>query len=562
MKSYILKRGNIYNFVRRIPIDLQEHFPTKTLYRTLRTGDIREARLLAASYEYETERVFMRLRTGMLETFEACIMVERLTTGINKIESTAYGKKFSPFVEQVEQMSIDDLMQEHGCDEATAKELQAKIYAAFSTAFGKSLARQDTTIHMPEVERVDATLRKQYKVMLNSDEKRVLALKFLNMDRELALAESEVRSGNYDRLQLLMDRKDRQAKEASTRYFLRDIVKAYFATYDTAEKKDITLNSWRAVKRQTDFIFKELGNIEFLELNSKAASDKLKVALSKRKKSTGEPLSAKECSSYFERLKSIVTFAIEKYEIDSVNKIKVTRGKGGGRSSYSGRDIKQLEEALCTAPMKFGKAAQDRYDRFWIIIIAILHGFRLTSIVELRRRHLVKDEQTGLLCFDLTVDKALLKTKSDNMRALVPIHPMLHELGFLVWLDKRNLHGESKLFEDFASGFGQWFNGLTKTSGWNYDYITHEDKKTFHSFRHYFCCCMDELAVSEKQKDEMSGHAGSHKGKGVRQKFYLERIRVKSMADTFQKSIEQGRILMEDLNWQRLKLRALELFDI
>ncbi len=565
MKSYhITKRGNRFNFVCRIPVDLLEHFSVKTLYRSLKTDDIKHARLLAASYEYETQRVFMRLRTGMLETFEVQILVERLTKGINKIDSLAYGRKQSPMLQVIEQHNINQHMETHGCNEREAKRMIAQGYADFSGVLGESLVENNTALTMNDVESVDKILRKEYRVMLNDGEKRVLALKFLNMDKELMQAEADVRSGDFDRLERLKDRQNRNNQEVNKRYFLKDIIKGYLKSYDNPDKKDIKLNSWRAVKRHTDFIVNILGNIEFQELNSKATADKLRLALNKKKKSTGELISSKEHGSYVKRLKSIINFAMTEYEIETINKIKVDNSlnEADRRLSFDYKDMKQLEEALCTAPMVFGAKRIPRYDRFWIILIAVLHGFRKTSIVNLRERHIRPDEQTGIFCFDLTKDSELLLTKSDNMRALIPIHPLLHQIGFVEWLIKNKTNDNTKLFADSPDTFGSWFNGLNKVSGWNYEYITKDDKKTFHSFRHYFTCCMDELEVSEKQKNEMSGHAGTARGRDVRSKFYLERTRVKSMDTTFYKSIEPGRILMEDLNWQRLAERAKELFGI
>lgn len=565
MKSYhILKRGNRFNYVCRIPVDLLGYFPRKTIYRSLKSSDSKAARLLAASYEFEVQKVFMRLRTNMLSTFEAQILVERLTTGIRKIESTAYGKKFSQLVDDIEEMSIADLKLEFGCDEATAKEKQAQIYEAFAVHFGKLLTRLDTSMTIADVEKVDAVLRKQYKVMLSDEEKTILALKFLGIDKELAHTEADIRRGNDDRYHRLVERRDRDAAKAGLKFFLRDIMKAFLATYDEPEKSGIALNSWQAVKRHTDFISETLGNIEFQELNSKVATDKLRLALNKRKKTTGDPLSTKEIGSYVSRLRSIVTFAMDKYELDCINKIKVKRtiNEDDRRLSFNPTEMQRLEEALCSAPMIFGKGEHPRHDRYWILLIAVLHGFRKSSIVNLHRRHITADEHTGLLCFDLTQDKVLLKTKTKNMRALVPIHPLLHQLGFVNWLNRRELPKDTKLFEDTPAGFGQWFNGMTPTSGWNYDHITQEDNKTLHSFRHYFCCCMDELEIAENHKNEMSGHASVSRSKGVRSTSYTERTRVKTMHDTFLKSVEPGRILMTDMNWMRLRDRAMELFGI
>jgi integrase len=298
--------------------------------------------------------------------------------------------------------------------------------------------------------------------------------------------------------------------------------------------------------------------------NSKKGKDQLLTALQKKVKSNGDSISAKESSEYMKRLSAIVKFIIDEHDLDITNKITGTYKVAGPtkeRDTYNHADMKNLEEALCTVNIIAGRWPKPRNDRFWIIAIAILHGFRLASIVNLHRRHIVIDDDTLTLCFDLRVDAKLLRTKTEGMKILCPIHPSLIHVGFRKWLDSRELTQDDKLFEDTPESFGAWWNGLNGTSGWNYDHVTTDSKKTFHSFRHYFRMTMDELGISEKVINEMMGHARDTSG-GTGRKHYAERTMVRRMKEVQLQTIRSGRILNRDLDFQRLRDRAAVLFNL
>ena len=50
----------------RVPNDLLHHFPTSQITKSLKTNDAKLAATLASSHEYQTQRLFMQLRAGML----------------------------------------------------------------------------------------------------------------------------------------------------------------------------------------------------------------------------------------------------------------------------------------------------------------------------------------------------------------------------------------------------------------------------------------------------------------------------------------------------------------
>ena len=64
--SHIFVRNGVYYFRANIPTDLQHHFPTAEIKKSLKTKDSKSAKVLALSHEYQMQRAYVRLRTGML----------------------------------------------------------------------------------------------------------------------------------------------------------------------------------------------------------------------------------------------------------------------------------------------------------------------------------------------------------------------------------------------------------------------------------------------------------------------------------------------------------------
>ncbi|WP_408967370.1 DUF6538 domain-containing protein [Oryzomonas sp.] len=73
--KHITKRGTRYQYVRRVPIELQDRFPSPIISRRLKTSDKKYANLLATSYDYQTEQLFMRLRTAMLDSVTEKLLI-------------------------------------------------------------------------------------------------------------------------------------------------------------------------------------------------------------------------------------------------------------------------------------------------------------------------------------------------------------------------------------------------------------------------------------------------------------------------------------------------------
>jgi len=66
--THLLRRNEHYYYKIKIPVDLQKHFPTPYITKSLRTTDLQDAKTILVGMEYRTHRVFTMLRTGMLDS--------------------------------------------------------------------------------------------------------------------------------------------------------------------------------------------------------------------------------------------------------------------------------------------------------------------------------------------------------------------------------------------------------------------------------------------------------------------------------------------------------------
>ncbi|WP_318248641.1 site-specific integrase [Geomonas subterranea] len=64
--SHIYQRKGIYYYRVNVPVDLQQHFPTEEIKKSLKTREPKAAKVMAVSLEYRIQQAFTIIRSGML----------------------------------------------------------------------------------------------------------------------------------------------------------------------------------------------------------------------------------------------------------------------------------------------------------------------------------------------------------------------------------------------------------------------------------------------------------------------------------------------------------------
>lgn len=166
------------------------------------------------------------------------------------------------------------------------------------------------------------------------------------------------------------------------------------------------------------------------------------------------------------------------------------------REKYSDSDLQRLSKALQYNPKK--------PERFWIPLISLYSGMRLSEVCQLHTEDIKTVE--GVLCFDVnnTKDKSV---KTTGSKRIVPIHSFLQALGFVKYVDSLRVQNKERLFENLTrkrNGYGQdlskWFQRF------NREFITENPKRVFHSFRHNVADSLKQQGVDDFIIAEILGH--------------------------------------------------------
>ena len=175
---------------------------------------------------------------------------------------------------------------------------------------------------------------------------------------------------------------------------------------------------------------------------------------------------------------------------------------------------------------------------YWGYLILILTGMRPGEVGQLKCADLVSDGENFF--FDLrpynarngrVAIKDLRNLKTNSSGRIVPIHPLLIDLGLLDRMNKLMAMGQSRLFPEWEvyerpDGALRWSQPMTKS--WQYVKtllkISRADL-TLYSTRHLMGDWLDAAGVAQRTRDRILGHASAVAGRyGRKSKIDPEQI--------------------------------------
>ena len=201
-----------------------------------------------------------------------------------------------------------------------------------------------------------------------------------------------------------------------------------------------------------------------------------------------------------------------------------TRAGRRQRDDWSPEDLRKL---LGSSWIRDGGDGARR----WVPLIALFSGLRIEEICRLRPSDDVAEIE-GVPAFKVQTHPDGWSPKSEAGERVVPIHPMLKEIGFLdlvargratggggVFPELRRSGPEGKLSADLSRRFGKLKDGLGigRTT-------------TFHSFRHSVSTVLRNTELPETWIDAILGHEGEQRSVGA--SVYLKRIGIQNLLRT------------------------------
>ena len=172
------------------------------------------------------------------------------------------------------------------------------------------------------------------------------------------------------------------------------------------------------------------------------------------------------------------------------------------RSAYGTEDLKRLLASPLYQPATLPRSRPERY---FIPLVALLSGMRLAEIAQLYLEDIKAVDGVPVFDVNREKDKAL---KNISSRRIVPIHSTLLRLGLLEYAEEVKKQGSARLWPNLKrtqTGYGQDFGRFYQR--WNRVFVTREQAKSFHSFRHTFITALNRAHVPEAVVAELAGHS-------------------------------------------------------
>ena len=558
--KHIIKRGSRYQYVCRVPRDLKSHFPFPVIYRTLGTANEKAARVLAASIEFDTQQLFMQLRSAMLsKDVEKRLIALYLKRGIEDMEAQAQGQA----------TGVNKLLEESfkSMQSSSPKESRER-YADFNTGLAddmkEMIADRETFMVAERVDELAVRLKKHNGIKLTDADKKALSIKYLNADKQLYEARSAMLRGEWS----LMDAiKEKIEKDLATPYCdFKTALEKYQDDY-IVSKPNVKPGTITDMQVECRVLLEIIGNIIITEVNTMSTVTKLKTVLRKypknrvqrygdksihtilKNESRYEKINPKTANEYIKRLKAVLDFAGKYKLITSSNAaagelFRTEKAAEDERSAYDNSDIERLVAAICTQPLwTYGS---DKPERFWIILIALFHGLRLGNIVQLTKADMCQtDRGTWVIRMRQGKTKATVRS--------VAICDSLILLGFLDWVNSLD---RNKLFQDTSDSFSKWYNRDEKRSdgytiqGFESRHVTTDKKKCLYSLRHTFASNVFDVTGDFKITSDMMGHSTS----GAVTARYTKLTKTEALKEVSEK------MSLDGIDLDRLEARAKELF--
>jgi len=216
------------------------------------------------------------------------------------------------------------------------------------------------------------------------------------------------------------------------------------------------------------------------------------------------PMSITSVNKHVSRFSTLMKYCRDEYGLEENPalglSIRQKRRTDEERKAYGQEDICRLLAAL--------PGASDKPERYWIPLIGLYSGMRLDEIAQLYTSDV--REIDGTLCFDIN-EEGDRKLKSLSSRRVVPVHPRLQKLGFMVHVEEARRKEHPRLWmnlnrresDGYSNAIGKWFQRF------NRKYITEDPQKSFHSLRHSFADTLKQKGVQESMISELMGHVNN-----------------------------------------------------
>ena len=525
--QYLVRIKGHYFFRVRIPKDLCALFHRTEVKKSLHTRSFRNAKVVAKAYGYKLERIYTIAR-GRLMTDDEIRQQMRdfLSDSLRDFED---GLSITPTVKDGEKMQKAYLLMAEEDRSSLVKNDIAGVQGWLDDLIvDKGLEVSKDSVEYHRLGREMLKARKVFwKVMAeresgnyDNDFDRMTTALLYPMQGHLAEQGQQQRRALGITLSQAFDRYIQQQADAnewgekSKGRGQLELIKRI--AINILGDKDVGVYSRQnAIDCRATLLRLPLEAFDKKGLKELSISDKLKKAVAEDLKTLG----SKTVKEYVTRISAVVGTCkhdgpgMISNPFDDL-KVKHDLLPEEQRSAYETKDIKGLlsSPAYTTDILK---TCRETPQQFWIPLLALFTGARQNELCSLNIDNVV--DVGGILCIEIVRDTRTKKVKTKSSERTIPIHQALLDAGFKEYVEAMRASGEPKgqlwpllKFAEatgYAGAFNSWYGG------YNRKYVTQEEKKTFHSFRHTFIQTLSECGVDDAIIDRLDGHAATGTGR-------------------------------------------------
>lgn len=424
MRVHTRKRGNVFHYVCRVPRDLQHLFPTLQLTQSLKTAHEKDARIAASAIEYRTQQLFLQLRTGMLsKEMGKRLVASYLLRGTNRIVAEVQGTDYetpemvTPIDAQIDRSIVESIKErerwykwavsEGDPSRRNRNESVAEALEDQTELLREKLADREAGYSPVDLDQV-VDLLKRDGTKVTAKQKAALGLKLTDAQIRLNNAEVAALRGDWAAMQAL---KASAEKELETPVSdLKTVLEKYQENFLSAKSK-LKPGTKDDMVVECRVLIEIFSNISICDFNTMDSVTKLKKILLRypknkrqrfgdrsihtiiKERQLYEVINPKTANNYIDRARQVIAFAAKSKLINAANvydgeRFATDKAAEEERPAYEKKDIVRLIDAICTQPLWIKNPPHP--ERFWLILIALFHGFRLGNIVALTKEISVK----------------------------------------------------------------------------------------------------------------------------------------------------------------------------
>jgi integrase len=534
---YLKKIGRTFYYYSRVPKDLTGLLGYKELKKSLKTTDRRAANTAAKAYALELERLGVYVRTGIMDDMQLQRALQRFK------DSFLLGVEGHRDVGA----SMGDVLEEQAFSNKPIEGINPNTeWRQLLNLFGTADEQADPSKAVAQYTRLIDAIRTELRSAIFSDETRRGAKRFildnaldvelpppgwfdenddlwfepvkgnfLKVCRKFLQTKMEMYGVEIDRLQDNYDNPyDVKARNRRPPFLLSEAIEQ-FCQWRQREKP---------VKERTQQRYREYFNVMLAILGDRDVTEysrkdleSLKEELFKRPANlTKNPKEIRLLdkrsimTNYMGKIKALFQWLNASDYIDKdfthklVTSLTAKEKKERKRSPYDHDDLKKIFDLL-----PFDKK---QAHLAWVPLIAAYSGCRQGEIAQL----LVTDikEAHGIPYLHITEEDDegnIVKTvKNENSKRLVPLHPVIVDLGFLEFVKMKKSQGKKVLFETSKHTplTGQYYS--KRFQPFNRKHVTKDPKKVFHSFRHLVHNELKQKMVPPDVYHSITGHVAQH----------------------------------------------------